>query len=46
MDTDGRNAVEDPFRTLNVSVDAEIEVIRAAYRALAKKYHPEQSGTP
>jgi DnaJ-like protein len=30
-----------PFRTLGVSPDAEIEVVRGAYRALAHKYHPD-----
>jgi curved DNA-binding protein CbpA len=29
------------FQVLNVSEDAEPEVIRAAYKALAKKYHPD-----
>src|SRR3954447_6573511 len=30
------------YDTLNVSPDAEIVVIEAAYRALMKKYHPDQ----
>src|SRR5437763_1786132 len=30
-----------PFRTLGVSPDAEMEVVRGAYRALARKYHPD-----
>lgn len=30
-----------PFEILGVAPSAEIEVIRAAYRALAKKYHPD-----
>jgi DnaJ-class molecular chaperone len=30
------------YQTLNVSIDAEIVVIEAAYRALMKKYHPDQ----
>ena len=30
-----------PFDVLGVAEEAEIEVIRAAYRALARKYHPD-----
>jgi hypothetical protein len=33
----------DPFDILGVSPEAEIEVIRAAYRALARKYHPDSN---
>jgi curved DNA-binding protein CbpA len=36
--TDGR---ADPYRTLQVVPDAEDEVIAAAYRRLARKYHPD-----
>ena len=33
------------FEVLNVSENAEPEVIKASYRALCKKYHPDnQSG--
>ena len=32
------------YDTLNVSPDAEIVVIEAAYRALMKRYHPDQGG--
>jgi len=32
---------ENPFEILGISPDAEPEVILAAYRALAKKYHPD-----
>ena len=34
-------AISDPYRILQVVPDAEPEVIRAAYRALALKYHPD-----
>ena len=33
--------ISDPYRILQVVPDAEPEVIRAAYRALALKYHPD-----
>jgi curved DNA-binding protein CbpA len=36
-------AVIDPYKVLQVDPDAELEVIRAAYRALALKYHPDVS---
>lgn len=31
----------DPYRTLQVDPEADDEVIRAAYRGLARKYHPD-----
>ena len=34
----------DPFTILQVSDDAEEEVIDAAFRSLAKKYHPDTGG--
>jgi len=34
------------FETLQLSPAAEPEVIAAAYRALAKKYHPDRSSAP
>ena len=34
------------YETLQVSPKAEPEVIAAAYRALAKKYHPDRSDAP
>jgi curved DNA-binding protein CbpA len=34
------------YDTLNVSPDAEIVVIEAAYRALMKRYHPDQGSPP
>ncbi len=34
------------FETLQVSPAAEPEVIAAAYRALARKYHPDRSNAP
>ena len=33
----------DPYKVLQVDPDAEREVIRAAYRTLALKYHPDVS---
>ena len=33
--------MKDYYAILGVSTDAEIEVINAAYRAMAKKYHPD-----
>jgi curved DNA-binding protein CbpA len=38
-------AARSHYDTLNVSPDAELVVIEAAYRALMKKYHPDQ-GAP
>jgi curved DNA-binding protein CbpA len=35
----------DPYRVLQVTTTAEQEVIHAAYRALALKYHPDRDGT-
>jgi curved DNA-binding protein CbpA len=36
---------DDPYRTLQVIPEAEPEVIRAAYRALARKHHPDLGGS-
>jgi curved DNA-binding protein CbpA len=36
--------MEDYYAVLGVSKDADPEVIKAAYRTLAKKYHPDTSG--
>jgi curved DNA-binding protein CbpA len=33
--------LDDPYQVLQVHPEAEREVIRAAYRALALKYHPD-----
>lgn len=33
----------DYYKFLEIFEDASIEVIKAAYRALAKKYHPDTS---
>ena len=35
-------AVTDPYRVLQVAPTAEQEVVSAAYRALALKYHPDR----
>ncbi len=43
--TEGRTA-DDLYRILQVDPDAEQEVISAAYRRLAAKYHPDVNGTP
>jgi curved DNA-binding protein CbpA len=37
--------VDDPYHMLQVIPEAEPEVIRAAYRALARKYHPDLGGS-
>jgi curved DNA-binding protein CbpA len=38
--------MSDPYEILQVHRRAEPEVIRAAYRALARKYHPDFGGEP
>ena len=38
-------SAEDLYQVLQVAPDAEPEVIRAAYRALAQKHHPDAGGT-
>ena len=38
-------SAEDLYQVLQVTPDAEPEVIRAAYRALAQKHHPDAGGT-
>jgi curved DNA-binding protein CbpA len=35
----------DPYKTLQVDPEAEDEVIQAAYRRLAQKYHPDVTGS-
>ena len=35
----------DPYQILQVSPDAEPEVVEAAYKSLARKYHPDLAGT-
>jgi len=37
---------DDPFRVLGVSPDASEDEIKAAYRKLAKKYHPDINHAP
>ncbi len=39
-------SVTDPYKTLQVDPQAEFEVIEAAYRRLARKYHPDVSPDP
>ncbi|MDQ3128959.1 MAG: J domain-containing protein, partial [Chloroflexota bacterium] len=34
----------DPYKILQVDSEAEDEVIQAAYRRLAQKYHPDVAG--
>ena len=36
----------DPYKVLQVDPEAEDEVIAAAYRRLARKYHPDVGGGP
>ena len=36
----------DPYKTLQVDPEAEDEVIAAAYRRLARKYHPDLAASP
>ena len=36
----------DPYKILQVDPEAEDEVVQAAYRRLARKYHPDLAGTP
>src|SRR5579864_1993961 len=36
----------DPYKTLQVDEEADADVIRAAYRRLALKYHPDGGETP
>jgi hypothetical protein len=36
-----QSSLRDPYRILQVAPHAEIEVIEAAYRRLARKYHPD-----
>lgn len=38
--------MNDPYEVLQVRRGAEPEVIRAAYRALARKHHPDFGGAP
>ena len=38
-------ASQGPHAVLGVTADAPVEVIRAAYRALALKHHPDHGGT-
>src|SRR5918996_1174866 len=33
----------DPYRILQVQPDADVDVVRAAYRVLARKVHPDAS---
>ena len=35
-----------PYKILQVDPEAEDEVITAAYRRLARKYHPDLAATP
>jgi curved DNA-binding protein CbpA len=37
---------QDPYKTLQVDPEAEDEIIAAAYRRLARKYHPDVAASP
>lgn len=39
-------SARDPYKTLQVDPEAEDEVIAAAYRRLARKYHPDVAASP
>jgi curved DNA-binding protein CbpA len=41
-----RRRMTDPYEVLQVRADADHEVIQAAYRALARKHHPDRGGDP
>ena len=45
--TDARHAmlIHEAHQILQVQADAEPEVVQAAYRALAKKYHPDRDAS-
>jgi curved DNA-binding protein CbpA len=38
--------LDDPYKVLQVDAEAEDEVIQAAYRRLARKYHPDLATSP
>src|SRR5947209_13766919 len=38
--------ISDPYRTLQVEPSADLEQIHAAYRRLARLYHPDLNPTP
>jgi len=44
LSTYGAVSVLDHYERLKISRDAPLEVIRAAYRALAAKHHPDRHG--
>ena len=39
-------SIPDPYKVLQVDPEAEREVIEAAYKRLARMYHPDVSGEP
>ena len=39
-------SVPDPYKVLQVDPDADREIIEAAYKRLARKYHPDVSTEP
>ena len=42
---DGDAGAADPYKVLQVDPEAEYEVIQAAYRRLAQKYHPDAASS-
>jgi len=37
---------QDPYQTLGLDRDADDEVVKAAYRSLSRKYHPDSGKSP
>lgn len=42
---EGYIPIVDPFELLGIREDADIEIAEAAYRTLAKSFHPDQGGS-
>ena len=46
MNSGNQEAPFDPYAELQLSPDAEPELVKAAFKALAKKYHPDRFSDP